>query len=84
MGGDSKWRQWFGTIRIALSLIASALVVFWIILKSALRRHADVDEARGRAEEDLDAVKRAEETGDAEWIRRDILRRAQRRNGDGT
>ena len=83
MGGDSKWRQWFGTIRIALSLIASALVVFWIILKSALRRHADVDEARGRAEEDLGAVGRAEKEGDAEWIKRDLLRRSRGRNGDG-
>ena len=84
MGGDSKWRQWFGTIRIALSLIASALVVFWIILKSALRRHADVDEARSRASADTEAVNRAEKEGDAEWLRRDILRRAQRHNGDGT
>ena len=79
-----KWSQRFGGVRVALSLVLAAATVFWVVLKSALRMGRETNDARRRADEDFDAVLRAEKEGDADWIKKDILRRAKRRNGDGT
>ena len=71
-----KLKSWLDGMKIWLSIITAALVVIWYFVQRAFKRGEKIGDIKRGASEDLKRVSEAEKGGDAEWLRKDLIRRS--------